>query len=89
MSLAIGFVSGTVAAGWGSELNLSVGSRVWVRFLVVAACGAVSSYLVRPEWPSLFQVMGWNCLILIWLAWEYHTGGFRPVAQWLTARKVA
>ena len=89
LSLAIGFVSGTVAAGWGSELNLSVGSRVWVRFLVVAACGVVSSYLVRPEWPSLFQVMGWNCLILIWLAWEYHTGGFRPVAQWLTARKVA
>lgn len=86
LSLVIGFVAGTVAASGGSELNLSLGSRVWIRFLVVLACGAVSSYLVSPAWPSLFQVAGWNCLILIWLACEYQTGGFRPVAQWLSAR---
>ncbi|MEP7361855.1 MAG: hypothetical protein ABI972_01250 [Acidobacteriota bacterium] len=87
LALVIGFVAGTVAASWGSDLNLPLGSRIWVRFLVVLGCGAASSYLVRPTWPSLIQVMGWNCLILIWLAWEYKTGGFRPVGYWLSARR--
>jgi len=89
LALVIGFVAGTVAASWGSGLNLPLGSRIWIRFLVVLGCGAASIYLVRPTWPPLFQVMGWNCLILIWLGGEYQTGGFRPVAHWLSARRMA
>ncbi len=87
LALVIGFVAGTVAASWGSDLNLRIGARIWVRFLVVLGCGAASGYLVRPGWPAVVQVAGWNCSIVIWLAWEYQTGGLRPVEHWLSARR--
>jgi hypothetical protein len=64
-----------------------LGARIWVRFLVVLGCGAASSFLVQPGWPALIQLMGWNCLILIWLAWEYQTGGLRPLEHWLSERR--
>ena len=89
LSLVIGYIAGTVAASWGSELNLPLGSRIWVRFAVVLGCGAVSSVLVRTAWPPSVQVLGWNALILIWLVWEHRTGGFRPLSHWLFARRLA
>jgi O-antigen/teichoic acid export membrane protein len=89
LALVIGFVAGAAAASWGSDLNLHMGARTWVRFLVVLGCGAASSFLAQTGWPAPLQVMGWNCLILIWLAWEYQTGGLRPLEQWLSARRTA
>jgi O-antigen/teichoic acid export membrane protein len=89
LALAIGFVAGTMAASWGSALDLRLGSRIWIRFLVVLGCGAASSVLVATAWPSPLQVVGWNGLILVWLAWEYRTGGFRPLTHWFAARRLA
>jgi len=89
LSLVIGFVAGAAAASWGSNLDLPMGPRVWIRFLVVLGCGAVPGYAALSGWPPVLQVMAWNCLIFVWLAWERHTGGFRPVQHWLSARRAA
>ena len=87
LSLVVGFVAGTVAASFGSELNLRLGKRIWVRFLVVLSCGAAPGILVPAGLPMPLQIFGWNCLILIWLAWEYQTGGLHPIGSWIAARK--
>lgn len=89
VSLVIGFLAGSVAASWGSQLPLALGKRIWVRLLVVVACGVIARAVLRTGWPAPVQVLAWNGAVAIWLLSEYCTGGFRPVAQYLAVRRPA
>lgn len=89
LALLAGFVAGSVAAGWGSDLPLGLGRRVWLRFGVVAACGLAPSLPLSGEWPWPARLLFGNAVVMAWLAWERSTGGFRPVRLWWTARRAA
>jgi len=89
MSLLAGFVAGSVAASWGSDLPLALGARVWLRFAVVAACGFAPMLAPEAGSPWLARLLFGNSLVLLWLAWERYTGGFQPVRLWWTARRAA
>ena len=89
MSLVIGFLAGSLAASWGSELPLTLGKRIWVRLLAVVVCGAISRAVLQTGWPAPLQVLAWNGTVAVWLLSEYGTGGFRPVAHYLAGWRPA
>ncbi|MBN8733919.1 MAG: hypothetical protein J0L64_25510 [Acidobacteria bacterium] len=89
MSLVVGFVAGSVAASWGSDLPLGLGRRLWLRFAVVAVCGLAPTVALGGGWPWLPRLAFGNGLVLAWLAWERYSGGLQPVRLWIAARRAA